>query len=412
MQDTTASHGKPVLLTIGLCSQTARSSQPYRGYMLDIARELAAIWLFDIPGQNWQDNLVLGKTEFDVFDTRLAIENAKKLALEHPILGVWCPDEATARVAAAVAEELGLPGPGVEAILRGRDKSASRQCFAQQGLRQPVSRKVRNLDEARKEAANIGYPVIIKPRNLGASMGVVLVHSETDLASAYEGARDASYHGIEKIDEGVLVEEFLVGPEVAVDAYFDGSCLYALGVANKHLGFAPYFEEVGHDVLEVCPEHIEIVKELEAAHKALGLGSLVTHSEVRLTERGPVVIEINVRPGGDFIPILIEMATGVSSVRVSVEAALGLEPTLTPTKHRAAAIRFCYVPYDGTVVRVDGGDLNGVDFLDLTEGPTLLKLPPRGFVGRYAAVLSEADHVKTASALADQEASKVRVTME
>lgn len=402
---------EPVLLVMGLCSQTGRSSQPYRGYILDAAVEVCPIWLFDIPGQNWQNSKVVGKTEFDIFDAELAVQKARELQRERQILGVWSPDEATVRFAAFVAEALRLPGPGSAAVDRARDKATTRQILTGRGLNQPISTTARTMGECAAAAQAMNYPVILKPRNMGASMGVIRVNSSADLPEAFETASNQSYHGIESLDE-IVVEEYLEGPEVAVDGYFDGNIYHPMGIAHKYLGFEPYFIEVGHDVVSITDEHSEIIQQIADTHRALCLGPIVSHTEVRTTVRGPVVIEVNPRPGGDFIPMLITEATGVNPIHVAVTAALGKEPDLTPSHDYAASIAFCYVPEDGLVIDVDGSDIGDAKCLTLVDGRTALKLPPRGFIGRYAAVIATGEDVATARAAADAGSARVKVSME
>lgn len=402
---------EPVLLVMGLCSQTGRSSQPYRGYILDAAAEVCPLWLFDIPGQSWQDSKVVGKTEFDIFDVDLAVTKAQELQQERQILGVWSPDEATVRFAALVAEALGLPGPGSAAVDRARDKATTRQVLSARGLNQPISTTARTLAECAAAAEEIKYPIILKPRNMGASMGVVRVDSSIDLPEAFDTAQNQTYHGIETLDE-IVVEEYLEGPEVAVDGYFDGQSYHPMGIAYKYLGFEPYFVEVGHDVVPVTGEHSAIIHQIAETHRALGLGQMVSHTEVRTTRRGPVVIEVNPRPGGDFIPMLIMKATGVNPIQVAVAAALGKEPDLTPNRALAASVSFCYVPEDGYVLEVDGSDIGDAECMSLVEGRTLLKLPPRGFIGRYAAVVATGREASTARAAADEASTRVKLSME
>ncbi|NED87458.1 carboxylase, partial [Streptomyces sp. SID11233] len=47
---------------------------------------------------------------------------------------------------------------------------------------------------------------------------------------------------------GVLVEEYLAGPEVSVECVTHQGITTALAVTRKEVGFAPYFEETGHTV--------------------------------------------------------------------------------------------------------------------------------------------------------------------
>jgi biotin carboxylase len=79
----------------------------------------------------------------------------------------------------------------------------------------------------------------------------------------------------------------------------------------------------------------------------------VTHAEIRLTRKGPRLVELNGRLGGDLIPFNSAMATGIDLVAAAAELALGRRPALTATRSFAAEVRFVYPPYDCVVGSID-----------------------------------------------------------
>jgi biotin carboxylase len=118
----------------------------------------------------------------------------------------------------------------------------------------------------------------------------------------------------------------------------------------------------------------------------------VTHTEVRLTPAGPCIFEVNGRLGGGLIPYLGRLAPGVDLTAAAVRLALGELPDLRPCRDLCAAVRFRYPPSDARVTRIDvSPDAAQLDWLDrvvVLAGPgTQLRLPPRGLVSRYAAVV-------------------------
>lgn len=402
------------LLVLGLCSQRGRSSEPYRRYMLEAAQAHGDVWLFDIPGQTWQDPLVRGKTDLDVFDAGQSVAAARDLAASFEIRGVWGPDEATITSAAAIAEALSLPGLGEKAAVQARDKSRSRELFREAGLLQPESVAVADLDEAWEVAERIGFPVVLKPRALGASLGVVKAERPADFPDAYHAASSATYPGTPVYERGILVERYIDGPEVSVDGVFRHGRYTPLFVARKRLGFAPFFEEVGHTVDAADPlmDSGELLGALASAHTALGLRDGVSHAEARLTSRGPVLIEINARPGGDFIPRLGLLATGRDVLDAAVLVALGREPALEPARPGAAVIKFLYPPHDA---RIDSVDMTGAAREDVWARPlvpagTELRLPPGGYVSRYAYLMASSDSVDACDRAIEEYADTVRIT--
>ena len=75
----------------------------------------------------------------------------------------------------------------------------------------------------------------------------------------------------------------------------------------------------------LAPEDVQRLYETAStAIRALGLDRCVTHTEIRLSpSRGPVVIEVAARLGGDKIPYLVELTTGASPSLAAASALLG-----------------------------------------------------------------------------------------
>ncbi|MBT0768575.1 ATP-grasp domain-containing protein [Kineosporia sp. J2-2] len=343
---------RPVLLLVG------SGERWYREYLLAGAAARHEVWLLESGPVGWQRPYLAGHDRVDVTDPAELLRAARRLPAGRPAAGVLCWDEALIHPAAILAEALGLPGPGADAIGRCRDKAATRECLSRAGVPQPASTVVGSPGEARAVAGAIGYPVVLKPRGLGASQGVRRADGPHDLAGAYRDAATAFHPGVPVHERGVLVEEYLDGPEVSVDSAVTGGVVTPLTLARKEIGLAPYFEETGHLVRAADPllRDPVLLSMLRKIHAALGIGSGMTHVELRLTASGPRVIEVNGRLGGDLIPFLGRLAHGVDHGRVAAEVALGLplstETTPGRPRGRTAGIRFRYPERDCRVREV------------------------------------------------------------
>ncbi|MER7834389.1 hypothetical protein ABTY98_00370 [Streptomyces sp. NPDC096040] len=104
---------------------------------------------------------------------------------------------------------------------------------------------------------------------------------------------------------------------------------------------------------------------------ALGLTRGVLHIGLRLTDRGPRVTDVTPCLPGDLIPLLVKRATGVDLAQAAAALATGEVPETTPTRQRAASIRFAYPAATG---RLDHLDLSpdaahepGADRMILTQ---------------------------------------------
>ncbi|MER7109830.1 ATP-grasp domain-containing protein [Streptomyces sp. NPDC000229] len=197
-----------------------------------------------------------------------------------------------------------------------------------------------------------------------------------------------------------------------------GGEVQVMNVAHKRLGFAPYFEEVGH---LVKPWHHEpwadeVRAMLMAAHDALGIRTGVTHTELRLTEAGPRIVEVNGRLGGDFIPLLGRLATGVDQIAVAADIALGRVPAPARTHDRCAEVRFVYPDHDAVVRSLDldrAAAQPGIERAVALAGPgTVLRLPPHGIVPRLAALVAVGDTPQECATALDSAHRRVRCALD
>jgi argininosuccinate lyase len=77
---------------------------------------------------------------------------------------------------------------------------------------------------------------------------------------------------------------------------------------------------------------------------------------MKLTHEGPVVIEMNPRLAGGFIPELVRLAKGVDLIRESISVVTGGFPNLQHRSGIHASIRFLLTPRAGTITKIEGLD--------------------------------------------------------
>jgi biotin carboxylase len=413
----TVSGGKdePLLLLIGT------GKQAFREYLLASIASRYRVHLLCGAEPGWPRGYLDGWTVLssmdDTIDATQMCAAARDLAARETVRGVLSWDEARILQSAKVAAELGLPGGDPDMVLRCRDKHLTRKALDAGGVPQPRSVLVADVGQAAATADAMGYPVVLKPRAMGGSLGVVRADTPADLAARFEFARDTTVPGSWRYDEGVLVEQYVPGPEISVDsAVHDGEVL-PMFIARKQIGYPPYFEETGHivDAADPLLADAGLTSVLVAAHKALGFTDGITHAEFKLTPDGPVVIEVNARLGGDLIPYLGMRASGIDPGLAAAAVACGQRPALTtdrsPVSARApsgvAGVRFFYAPEDDTAieaVRFDPAALPAETDLAVTlaERGDVMSPPPKGTMsGRVAFVTALAGTVMACSAALD-----------
>lgn len=398
---------RPLLLVVGSCDQA------WRQYMLRSMAQRCRLHLFSATVPTWELPYLSGYDLVDTMDHEAMIELARRH--EEPFAGVVTYWETRVEAAAQVASALGLPTSPVESFRACRDKYLSRQLLDEAQVPQAEAVAVSSAAEALEAADRIGYPVVVKPRVLASSVGVALAHDEAELVDAFERADVARFAGVAVPEQAVLIEEYLDGPEISVDSVCVDGRVVPLIVARKQLGFAPAFEEIGHVVRRDDPLLTDsaLLAVLQSAHDALGLTRAMTHTELRLTEAGPRVVEVNARTGGGMIPRLGFITTGIDLGRLCAELAVGARLDLRPRRPAGwdgpavAAVRFLYPSHDMVVesaeVRPERLPDAVVDYAVLVEPGQQVRLPPHDHLHcRYALVIATADSVEECAAELDR----------
>jgi hypothetical protein len=373
----------------------------YREYLLSGLAGRAPLWLIDEKPVTWQSEYVVGSSAIGMLDPdrfvpdeQGLIDAAAEIGKIRPVLGVCTYDDAYVVATAIVAERLGLPSLTVTGADHCRDKHLTRTALTAAGLLQPRFALVTTLAEAAAEAERIGFPVVLKPRGMGASVGVIKVSGPAELAWAFQIAARAAQTGPPDYELGVLVEEMVHGPEISVDGVVAAGEYQPFCLARKQLGSPPSFEETGHivDAGDPLAEDAGLRHMLAEAHHVLGLADGITHTEVRLTARGLVINEVNPRLGGGFIPYLGKLATGVDPGEVAADVAMGIPPRLAASRRQVAGVRFLYPPEDCHIAAITLPGLGSVPGLvsaePLVAVGDAVYLPPRANIGRYAALIA------------------------
>lgn len=320
---------------------------------------------------------------------------------------------------AELRDRLGLPANGLslDAARTCRDKWLTRRRLALAGVPSPAALLAHSAAEAEVVAARIGLPVVVKPRDGAGGLGVRLCRTTAEVRSAAEAV--LSLLGRLVSTAGVLVEEYADGPEYAVQTRTDGGRTTVASVFAQSSTPPPVFVELGYE--HPCGLPADELRELESlvgrALAAVGIVDWISHTQVRRTETGFQIIEINARrPGGR----LVEMTTVVSGldlVRAATEIALGLPVTETAPTATHAAYRSIVFDRPGTVryrtsIDVPHGPAvpPPVVELDVAPGAGVLPVddPAGGVYGRVLAFGGTADEA-TGTVAAVFEALDLRV---
>ncbi|WP_431985422.1 ATP-grasp domain-containing protein [Streptomyces qinglanensis] len=333
----------PLLLLIG------SGPEPMRRSMLHSAATDTPLVLIDDAEPTWQIPYVVDYEVTDLRSLSGVVRAAETLARRWDIGGVLTFDEHHLMAAARLGERIGLPGNSVTSILATRDKATSRYRFAAADVPSAAFTWVHSVAAAASAVERLGdFPVVLKPSAHAGGTGVVRVNTLADLPAGWDVASEgATRQGAE--GQGVLLEEYLNGGEVAVETVTEHGDTTAIAVIRKNVAFAPYFEASRHLVTASDPLLAQVAPFAAAAVRALDITHGVSDVEMKLTTTGPRLIEVNACLPGDRISDLVHLATGVDLTRAAAALASGNRPNLERTRDRSATIGMIYPPDDGVV---------------------------------------------------------------
>lgn len=272
-------------------------------------------------------------------------------------------------------------GPSYESIEMLGDKAAAKETMKAAGV--PVipgsEGAVKSLDEAKKIAADAGYPVLVKASAGGGGRGIRRVDSPDELEAQMTAAQQEAKNFFG--DDSVYIEKFLINPhhvEIQIVADKHGNAIY-LGERDCSM------QRRNQKIIEECPSPI-VNDELRAkmgaaavtAAKQCGYYNVGTIEFLVDDNRSFYFMEMNTRiqvehpiteevTGFDLVKAQIEVAAG-EALRVkqedvkltghAIECRINAENPELDFRPSPGTIRSLYVP-GGPGIRIDGAVYQG-----------------------------------------------------
>ena len=217
------------------------------------------------------------------------------------------------------AQGVNIIGASVEAIERAENRDVFEKIMEELGIPQPPGQAVTNVEDGVKAAASIGYPVLVRPSYVLGGRAMQIVADETGLRSYLQEAVEID------ADKPVLVDKYISGRELEVDAVCDGHDVFVAGIIE-------HVERTGvhsGDSISVYPAFSvsDAVKGLILQYTkrlglAIGVVGLFNIQFIATPEGKVYVIEVNPR-SSRTVPFLSK-ATGWPLADIATRAILGL----------------------------------------------------------------------------------------
>lgn len=239
---------------------------------------------------------------------------------------------------ARVADALGLPFYSIETAKASTDKFLMKERFKKAEIPCAKGITIQNIEDA----AELHYPIILKPRDNSGSRGVILCKNEEELSAAFAETKANT-----RLDT-VLAEEFIEGQEYSIEAlHYAGTCK-VLQFTEKRTTPFPYNVELAHiqpaSLSEEC--RLQIEQLISRIGVAMGFDNCPSHTELKINDRGIFIIETSPRLGGDYITShLVPLSTGCNMEDNLIRIAMGDIHTIdTHIVESASAACFLVLP--------------------------------------------------------------------
>ncbi|MBO8164333.1 MAG: carbamoyl-phosphate synthase (glutamine-hydrolyzing) large subunit [Brevibacillus sp.] len=223
---------------------------------------------------------------------------------------------------AAPLAEAGLPvlGTSLASVDRVEDRELFYQMLRTLKIPHIPGRGVDSLGEALQVAEDIGYPVLLRPSYVIGGQGMTLVQTPEELQAAVESwladKQDDSFFPL-------LVDKYIPGMEVEVDAVCDGESVLIPGIfqhvekAGIHSGDSMALFPAPDLTVEQKERLVRYTEQIAAEMKAVGLINI----QFVISDDVVYVLEVNPR-ASRTVPI-VSKVTRVPMVELAVRAQLG-----------------------------------------------------------------------------------------
>jgi len=323
---------------------------------------------------------------------------------------VLAVDDSGVELAALLCERLGLAGNPAHAVRRLRDKLEFRRLLRQRRFQCPEFRHLPSESDPRTLLPGLRFPVVVKPRRLSASRGVIRADDADGLVRAVNWARAIQSRADRDAQAlGLLVEEFVPGREYALEGMLERGALATLALFDKPDPLdGPYFEETLYVTPSRLPGDLQRRIGDEVAHvcREAGLGNGPVHAEVRVNDRGVWILEVAARSIGGLCGRVLKHVLGMSLEELILRQAIG-EARAIAGDGSAAGVMMIPTPQRGIYHGIEGlaaaQSVPGITSVAIAAEQGQIVAPPPdgasylGFIFSRAASPAEAEHALRAA---------------
>lgn len=214
-------------------------------------------------------------------------------------------------------------GPNKAAAKLEGSKAFSKELMKKYGIPTAAFDTFTDVEKAKAFVDEIGVPCVVKADGLAAGKGVIICMTREEADKAIDDM--LTDHAFGDASATIVIEEYMVGPEVSVLAFADGKSVLPMVSAQDHKrifdgdkgpntgGMGAYSPAPVYTEALSAEVNKTIIEPTIAAMAAEGTPFTgILYTGLMLTEKGPRVLEYNVRFGDpETQPIMVRMKSDI-----------------------------------------------------------------------------------------------------
>ncbi|MDA1477635.1 ATP-grasp domain-containing protein [Bacillus changyiensis] len=316
---------------------------------------------------------------FECKNEKDMVEKVVSYHKEQKIDGLITFAEMLLKSVSEIAKEIGISFMTPTIIERVQHKALQRKRLQEKNIPIPKYFEIKNKNDLLEAAEKIGFPSLLKPNFGGGGYGIFEINCLEELYEKYDEQCFKYENIITEGEESTFnLEEKMIGTKwhendqladyVSVESIIIDRHVYHLTVSDRTKLYQPFRESGYITPTSLKKSYIDALYRLTtSALKALELNNIMTHTEIKLTEEGPKIIEVNARPGGTT-PFRINNASNGEFDVFYELAKLSLGENVSTDinfyKYAAAKISLCPVG-EWRIKTIDFSKINDIESIDL-----------------------------------------------
>ncbi|MFC1862754.1 ATP-grasp domain-containing protein [Thermodesulfobacteriota bacterium] len=290
-------------------------------------------------------------------------------------VGMACYDCESLFSASELVHELNIDFPSRNSVRLARNKVISKQLWRKANISCPNAIIASNQEETLTFYGELNNEIVLKPVSSSGSELVFhcrnkqeVIESVGTMASQLKARRhNPFYRRIynDSLDpcKSWVVEEYISGPEFSCDFILQDGRLTILRMSGKVKDREQSFGSIlAYLIPPIFPDGLSYssLKSLfKKAVTSLGFNKGFFMADFIVHEGVPYIIEVSPRPGGDSIPYLIGIATGIDILGLHLDFVSGRlkNPDYIPAPNKQYASINLYAPKEGIISEIDAAEI-------------------------------------------------------